>query len=132
MSSYTDEEREEILLDYFGSTSDEEPLCPDCGEPLVFQSRYPSGDSPYQLHVDCPDCRAGFTWKQIRPLEPWTSIQLSYCLERHRQGDTPRCPVDDSHIVCTEFTDGAVEFRCPYCNRTGRARPSRGSPLPES
>ena len=126
MSSYTDPEREEILLDYFGSASEDEPLCPDCGEVLEFQSHYPSGDSPYRLHVDCPDCQAGFIWEQDRDREAWTSIQLSYCLERFRQGDTPRCPVDDSYIVCTEFTGDTVEFRCPYCNRSGRVRTSQG------
>jgi hypothetical protein len=122
MSSYTGEEREEILLDYFGSTSDEEPLCPDCGETLQFRSRYPSGDSPFRLQADCPDCRAGFIWEQTRTRENWTSIQLSYCLERYRQGDMPRCPVDDCYIVCTEYSGGMVEFRCPYCNRAGRGR----------
>ena len=70
--------------------------------------------------------------EQDRNREAWTSIQLSYCLERYRQGDTPRCPVDDSYIVCTEFTDDTVEFRCPYCNRSGRARTGRGAPAPEA
>lgn len=132
MSSYSAQEREEILLDYFGSASEDEPLCPDCGEDLEFRSQYPSGDSPYRLQVDCPDCRAGFIWEQDRDREDWTSIQLSYCLERYRQGDTPRCPVDDSYILCTEFTDDTVEFRCPYCNRSGRARTSVNPPAPES
>ena len=132
MSAYTGEERKEIILEYFGSGSEDELLCPDCGEALGFQSQYPSGDSPYRLQVDCPDCRAGFIWEQDRNREDWTSIQLSYCVERYRQGDTPRCPVDDSYIVCTEFTDNAVEFRCPYCNRSGRARPGVDAPAPES
>ncbi|MDE2926689.1 MAG: hypothetical protein OXT71_09860 [Acidobacteriota bacterium] len=132
MNSYSAQEREEILLDYFGSASEDEPLCPDCGEDLEFRSQYPSGDSPYRLRVDCPDCRAGFIWEQDRDREDWTSIQLSYCLERYRQGDTPRCPVDDSYIVCTEFTDDTVEFRCPYCNRSGRARTGVNPPAPES
>ena len=128
MSAYNDKEREEILLEYFGSGSEDELLCPDCGEVLGFQSQYPSGDSPYRLQVDCPDCHAGFIWQQDRDPEAWTSIQLSYCLERYRHGDAPRCPVDDSYIVCTEFTEDTVEFRCPYCNRSGRARTSQASP----
>ncbi len=132
MSAYTDREREEIILEYFGSASEDELLCPDCGEVLRFKSQYPSGDSPYRLQVDCPDCHARFIWEQDRDREAWTSMQLSYCRERHRQGETPRCPVDDSYVICTEFNDGAVEFRCPYCNRSGRARASGGSPIPEA
>lgn len=117
---YKNHEQQEIILEYFASTSEEKPRCPLCGEILRFQAQYPTGDSPYRLEVRCPDCLSSFIWEQIRKRENWKPLDLSYCLECHRQEKVPRCPMDDSYIICSQFNNSTVEFRCPYCNRSGR------------
>ncbi len=123
MPKYSEEEREQIVVEYFGPGSPKEnPRCPNCGEVLQLQSVYPSGSSVFRLSIRCPDCQAEAVWEQARPREPWTDLQLAYCRERYSKGEAPRCPVDDCYVICSEYNDGIIDYRCPYCNRSGRAR----------
>ena len=46
---------------------------------------------------------------------------MEYFLERYRLGDVLRCPIDDCYVNYVEFSDAIIEFRCPYCNRRGKA-----------
>lgn len=118
--NYTEQEQEQVVLDYFGGSGSEgEPLCPACGESLVFRS----SSVPFlglQLDVGCPGCARGFSWSQPQPERPWKDLQLSYFLERYLEGEPLRCPADDCFVTYAEFNDGVVQFNCPYCNRRGR------------
>jgi len=123
MSKYSEEEREQIVVEYFGPGSPKEnPRCPSCGEVLQLQSEYPSGASVFRLSIRCPDCQAEDVWQQGSPQTAWTKLQLAYCRERYSKGEAPRCPVDDCYVICAEYNNGIVDYRCPYCNRSGRAK----------
>lgn len=116
--SYSDQEKDRILRDYFSLASKEEsPRCPGCGEVLQFAVNYSSESSSSQIQVSCPDCQARFTWEQSRAEQPWKPLHLAYFLERYRLNDVLRCPFDDCFVTYTEFSDAVIEFRCPYCNR---------------
>lgn len=121
--SYSDQEKDRIIRDYFGPASKEEaPRCPGCGEVLLFDVICGDESSSLQVRVSCPDCQARFTWEQSQLEQKWNPLHLAYFLERYRLSDFPRCPLDDSYVTYTEFNDAVVEFRCPYCNRRGRTR----------
>lgn len=123
MKKFTDEEKDQIIREYFGPAgAGENPRCPFCGEVLDFDSGFRSDISAFRIRVSCSDCGAGFVWEQHRPEQPWRPIHLQYFLERYRLGDVLRCPLDDCSVAYTEFSDGVIEFRCPYCNRRGRTR----------
>ena len=118
--TYSDQEKDRIIRDYFGlAGKDENPRCPSCGEVLVLQAEY---RTHFHIHVSCPDCGARFTWEQCHLVQPWKSLHLEYFLECYRLGDVLRCPVDDCYVNYVEFSDRIIEFRCPYCNRRGKAR----------
>lgn len=120
-AEYSQQERDEIVRDYFGpSGAEETPRCPHCGELLQFDNRHVPGGR-FQMQVNCPACHRAFGWEQTSLEQPWKPIQLNYFVERYRVNDTIRCPVDDCYITYAEFSDGVVEFRCPYCNRRGKA-----------
>ena len=76
MAKFTDEEREEIVLEYFGPEGTKEnPRCPSCGEVLQLESEYPSGSSGFRLLIRCPDCQTSDVWEQKCPSEAWTTVQ---------------------------------------------------------
>ncbi len=121
MAEYSQKEQEEIVRDYFGPLGAEEtPRCPHCGELLQFETRQEPGGR-FQMQVDCPDCLRAFRWEQADQEQPWKPIHLNYFVERYQQNERIRCPIDDCYISYVEFSDGVVEFRCPYCNRRGKA-----------
>ena len=125
-TKYSEKEKEEIVRDYFGPPGTEEnPRCPTCGEVLRFDALHDSGSSLFRIEVSCPDCKANFSWEQNRLHQPWKHLHMQYFMERYRAHEPLRCPLDDCYVIYTEFTDRIVEFRCPYCNRQGKA------PLPE-
>ncbi len=113
------EQQDRIIRNYFLSIAEEEDsLCPQCGEPFRFQIGY--GRQGGRVAVSCSDCGSGFQWKQAQPVRPFKALHLEYFLERHSSGRPLHCPIDDSAITALEFSDGVMEFRCPYCNRQGR------------
>ena len=121
MAEYSQEEKDEIVRDYFGpSGAEETPRCPHCGELLQFDTRH-IPDGHFQMQVSCPDCQAAFSWEQTGQEQPWKPLYLNYFTERYQLNETIRCPIDDCYITYAEFSDGVVEFRCPYCNRRGKA-----------
>lgn len=115
-------EQDEIIRDYFGpSGAEETPRCPHCGELLQFDVRHAPG-AHFQLQVSCPDCRkTAFCWEQTKPAQLWKPIYLNYFVERYQLNEMIRCPIDDCYVTWLEFSDEVVEFRCPYCNRRGKA-----------
>ena len=123
MVEYSEQEKDEIIRDYFGPLGDEEnPRCPCCGEILQFKSNYGSGADCLEIRVSCPDCKGHFTWEQNQPEQPWKPLHLQYFVERYKINQPMRCPFDDCYVTCAEFADGVLEFRCPYCNQRGRAQ----------
>ncbi len=121
MAEYSPQKKEETVRDYFGPLGAEEtPRCPHCGDLLQFDMQRATG-SRFQMQVSCPGCRAAFGWEQTDQEQPWKPIYLNYFVERYQLTETIRCPVDDCYITYAEFNDGMVEFRCPYCNRRGKA-----------
>ena len=121
MAEYSPQEKEEIVRDYFGpSGAEEAPRCPHCGDLLQFSIQHAPG-SRFQIEVSCPDCQGAFRWEQTAQEQPWKPLYLNYFVERYPLNETIRCPIDDCSITYAEFSDGVVEFRCPYCNRRGKA-----------
>ena len=117
------EEKDHIIRDYFGPASDQEnPRCPHCGEVFKFSLNYPSKHKHLTISVHCPECSTHFTWKQTSAEQSWNPLHLQYFEERYRIDQTIRCPRDDCYVTYTEFNDGVVEFRCPYCNHRGKIR----------
>jgi DNA-directed RNA polymerase subunit RPC12/RpoP len=110
----SDKESDALVREYL-STS-EVPLCPACGEELRFHLDY-AGADPMRIRVACPGCASGFTWTQPTPEDAWSELHVRYFLERVREGGEIRCPVDDCRVVYGEHSEGAREFRCPYCGR---------------
>ena len=125
MPQYSEQEKDQIIREYFGPAGVEEnPRCPHCGEVLRFDSDYRTDSPGFRVDVACPDCGAGFTWEQSKPEQPWKPLHLAYFVERYKLSDVLRCPVDDCYVVYAEFSDGVLEFRCPYCNRRGKSEPA--------
>ncbi|MEE8349591.1 MAG: hypothetical protein V3R94_08480 [Acidobacteriota bacterium] len=125
---YSQVEQSDIVRDYFGPLGAEEtPRCPHCGELLHFDTRQVAG-SQFQMKVQCSECPAVFRWEQTEPEQPWKPLYLKYFVEGYQGNDRIRCPLDDCYISYTEFNDGVVEFRCPFCNRRGRATVSCSRP----
>ena len=121
MSEYTPEERDQIVRDYFGPAgADAPPRCPNCGETLLF-TRLDRAEK-FTVRISCSECQSSFEWKKGRDQEAWKPLHLEYFLERFRSGNKLRCPFDDCYVLCTEFSDGILEFRCPYCNRRGQTQ----------
>ena len=121
LGDYTQQEKKEIVRDYFGPPGAEEvPRCPHCGETLRFDTRHAPGGH-FQIQVSCPACQTTFGWEQSGQEQPWKPIYLNYFVERYQCNETIRCPIDDCYVTYAEFSDGVVEFRCPYCNRRGKA-----------
>ena len=119
---YSEKDRDEIIRDYFGPAGTEEnPRCPICGEVLRFDTLFEYRGSKFQIRVSCPDCQANFSWEQSQQ-QPWKSLHLQYFLERYLTNDRIRCPLDDCYVIYTEFSEGVLEFRCPYCNSRGKAQ----------
>lgn len=118
---YSDKEKAEIVKEFFKSEGAREaPLCPHCADELVYQTTFTSFTG-LQLDVECPGCRLSFTWSQPQPEQAWNNLQIEYFLERFRQDQTARCPVDDCFVTFAEFSDGVVQVNCPYCNRRGQS-----------
>ncbi len=118
---YSDRDQDQIIREYFGPTGvGETPLCPQCGETLQFDSRYPSHGSGIRIEVSCPNCQRQFMWEQTQPEQSWKPLHLEYFLERIQSGALPRCPIDDCYVTHVDFGDGVLEFRCPCCNRRGK------------
>lgn len=128
MSEYSQEEQERIVQEYFSAQGSEaHPRCPHCGELLKFHSTYPAHNTGFEVRISCPECAADFVWKQTQPEQSWKPLHLDYFIERYQFSNLIRCPVDDCCVTCTEFSDGILEFRCPYCNRRGKVqRPLKG------
>ncbi len=124
--SYSEEERDEIIREYFSTEGGESPSCPRCGETLQFQFDHQVRTGS-EVRISCPDCRRRFSWCQTHLKQGWESLTLQYFLERHQLGQPLRCPIDDCFVGGTEYAEGVVEFRCPYCNRRGRAIPGEAA-----
>ncbi len=121
LGDYTRQEKKEIVRDYFGpSGAEETPRCPHCGETLRINTQHSPGGT-FQMQVSCPDCQNSFEWDQAGQKQPWKPIHLNYFVECYQCNETIRCPIDDCYITISEFSDEVVEFRCPYCNRRGKA-----------
>ena len=121
MAEFSQEEQDEIIRDYFGSSGAEEtPRCPHCGELLQFDIRHAPGGH-FRMQVSCPDCHTTFGWEQTDQEQPWKPLHLNYFVERYQLHEMIRCPIDDCYVTYAEFSDGVVEFRCPFCNRRGKA-----------
>ncbi len=119
----TEQEKDEIIRDYFGpGGAEENPRCPSCGEVLRFDALHDSGSGQFQIEVGCPDCGANFSWQQNHLQQPWKELHVQYFMERYTAREPLRCPLDDCYVIYAEFTDRVLEFRCPYCNRRGRAQ----------
>lgn len=131
MRTFGAQEVDEIVRAFFRfSGPDPSVLCPDCGEDLNIEIQY-AGAEPPGLRIRCRDCRAEGSWRQGRPVEPWKRLHLAYFRECRAKDRPPRCPIDDSRVVCTEFGDDLLEFRCPYCNRVGRVQTEIGNSRPK-
>ena len=64
LGDYTQQEKKEIVRDYFGPPGAEEvPRCPHCGETLRFDTRHAPGGH-FQIQVSCPACQTTFGWEQ--------------------------------------------------------------------
>lgn len=123
MASYSEDEKKAVIRSHFGAqTEEKQPACPHCGEELWVTSNYRAEEGRIEIFVHCPDCGGRFSWIQERSPQPWKPIQLAYLEERYRAGEVPRCPADDCRVTILEFSDGVLEFRCPYCNRRGRTQ----------
>lgn len=121
LGDYSQQEKREIVRDYFGPPGAEEtPRCPNCGELLQFDVGHAPGGH-FQMQVSCPDCHTAFGWEQTEPEQPFKPLYLNYFVERYQRNETIRCPIDDCYVTYAEFSDGVVEFRCLYCNRRGKA-----------
>ncbi|HLV00328.1 MAG TPA: hypothetical protein VKZ59_03625 [Acidobacteriota bacterium] len=117
---YSEEEKEEIAREYFGTGGrDEAPQCIHCGESFDIRLDYTESGAA-QLKVSCPGCANGFVWRQRRPITSWRSLDLAYFMERYLLNESIPCPVDDCSVISIEYSEGVIEFRCPYCNRSGR------------
>ncbi len=124
---YSQSERDEIVLEYFsGAGADERPSCPRCGEDLEIESQAIQFFG-LQLQVRCDSCSTSFAWSQPQPERPWKDLYLDYFAERYLRGEDLRCPHDDAFVTHAEFSDGVVQFNCPYCNRRGRVIVERAS-----
>lgn len=110
-------ETDQIAREFFAGN--ESPLCPRCGEELLFRLDYELDRRP-RLRMSCVGCGLRFSWRQEGPPGEWEPLHMTYFVERVAQGQVPRCPIDDSGISFAEFEGGILEFRCPYCNRRGR------------
>ncbi|MFQ5737878.1 MAG: hypothetical protein ACE5JX_02615 [Acidobacteriota bacterium] len=119
---YTKHQQAEIIRQYFQQAGAEEaPQCPLCGEPLQIQCG--SQDLfGLQVEVSCRECGKSFLWAQPQPEREWKKLHLGYFLERYASGERMRCPLDDCFVSYAEFSDGVVQFNCPYCNRRGKVR----------
>jgi len=128
-TEFSEKEKEEIIRDYFGPPGTEEnPRCPTCGEVLRFDALHVTGSSLFRIEVSCPDCKAHFSWEQNQLHQPWKELHMQYFMERYTTHELLRCPLDDCYVIYTEFTGRIVEFRCPYCNRRGKAQLPEPSP----
>ncbi len=119
---YSNTERDQIIREYFGPAGvKENPSCPRCGELLEFHSGF-RGDprSHYRIEVGCPDCGGTFAWEQRHLVQPWKLLHMAYFVECYHLGEIPRCPLDDCYLIHSKYSDGVLEFRCPYCNRRGK------------
>lgn len=112
------EETERLVREYFAGS--EPPLCEQCGEELVFRTDY-GVENRLCLRISCRGCGLKRSWRQSHSPVAWEPLHLSYFLEMVARGQLPRCPIDDSGVNFAEFEGGLVEFRCPFCNRRGRA-----------
>lgn len=110
------EEKESAVREYF--TLGGRPLCADCGDDFEVQLHY-GADGEVSLEMTCTGCANGFTWSPPRTAREWEPLHLDYFEERWRMGEELLCPYDDCVVLCTEYSDHRVLFRCPYCGRRG-------------
>ena len=127
MPSYSPEERDQIVREFFRAERLHETLCPLCGDEIRLQLDYESNPGDPHLRVRCGGCGGGFLWRQTKAPREWKPLYLAYFSECHRKGRVFRCPIDDSSVICREFDPGILEFRCPYCNRFGRVSAKKGT-----
>lgn len=109
------DEIDQLVREYFRG---EETLCFACGGDVKCALETDSSGTP-QLMGRCLGCQKVFEWRQNTAIGKWRRIHLNYFLECRRKGLPPRCPIDDSTVFYMEYSDGLLEFRCPYCNRRG-------------
>jgi hypothetical protein len=120
---YSEVQKAEIMKEFFRSAgAGEHPLCPCCSDALRFRSMAVAFTG-LQLDVECSCCRLSFSWSQPQPPKPWNKVQLGYFLERYRNSEVARCPVDDCFVTYAEFGDGVLQINCPFCNRRGQVDP---------
>ena len=117
---FSEQDQVDIILEYFGAEENtESPLCPDCGQELLFESLF-SDLLGLQLEVSCPPCQQVFSWAQPLPVREWKPLHLGYFVECYVADKPLRCPYDDCRVTSIEFNDGVTQFNCPFCNRRGR------------
>lgn len=121
MPGFSRDEKSEIVREFFSGASPEDlPVCGHCGE--EFDIRLDYADESVLIWVECPGCANGFSWRPPPVSSGWQALHLKYFVERVRDDRPIRCPYDDCFVISSEFSDGSMEFLCPYCNRKGRAR----------
>ncbi|HUG42909.1 MAG TPA: hypothetical protein VMN76_01600 [Acidobacteriota bacterium] len=121
MPGYSRAEKNEIVREFFSGAGPEDlPVCGHCGEEFEIRMEYLK--ESVLVRVDCPGCANGFSWRPPAATSDWQALHLQYFSERASDDRPIRCPYDDSYVLSTEFSDGSMEFRCPYCNRKGRAQ----------
>lgn len=115
---------EEIVKEFLRSEAGDLPVCEDCETEFQFQFSY--SESP-RIEIFCQICGIQLVWQQNRSVGVWAGLHLDYFMERYLNDDTIRCPFDDCRVNIVEHSDGLLEFRCLFCNRTG----SRSAVNPE-
>lgn len=119
---FSSSQRQSIALDYFRAEGGKEhPACPQCGEDLSIAVDYQALPD-IALQVRCPGCREGFRWLSDRLPQDFRAMDVAYFMECLAEDRPLRCPHDDAAIVSRRFSDGVVEFRCPFCSRCGQGR----------
>jgi hypothetical protein len=115
------EDEEQVVKEFFSPEgSQDPPLCFRCSEELDIVLDYRGLKNEMMVRVSCPGCTLSFDWHAWRPMKPWKPLHLAYFRERLEIGETLRCPYDDCLVSFCEYSDGRVEFRCPFCNRRSK------------
>ena len=118
------QDREELVREYFSAEGDEPgPYCGRCDQELDFELKYGVRKKAMEVRVSCDRCQYHFLWKHEGSAGEWEQLHLVYFYERYQLNQEIRCPVDDCFVVCQEYSDGPVRFRCPFCNREGWVDP---------